>query len=218
MTSAHLTRAAVWLPSAIALGLAFAPAALALSVIDRTDLRVQFIPLDVIQIKPCPPRCSASTYARLQPSVVYKPLEPDEILFDGGTSLIWGTSAGSEWLLWSRKNGPLVTVWDKSMWTEEANIEHHLDEDAPKSPYSVSKEMKIQSFGPKRTRGAVAGSRRHNPPAKKKILELGEIPPELLTPIERGWLTNLLEQVSKSQYAVGAVTLALMALMARLVR
>lgn len=218
MTSARLRRAAVWLPSAIALGLAFAPAALSLSVIERADLRVQAIPLDVIQLNPCPPRCSANAYARLHPSVVYKPLEPDEIVFDGSTSLIWGTSAGSEWLLWGRSSGPVVTVWDESMWVEETQIEMRRDGGTQKSQYGVSKKIRIPNLRPKRARGAVAGARRGEKLADTKALELGEVRPELLTPIERGWLANLLEQLSKSQYAVGAVTLGLMALMARLVR
>ena len=222
MIGARLSRAASWLPpllSLLAAGLAYAPATMALSVIDHTHLDVRQIPLDVIQLDPCPPRCSASAYARLHPSVVYKPVEPDDIIFDGETSLIWGTSAGSEWLLWGGARGPFVTVWDESMWVED--IDTRVAAAPDKSKYRISQGMNIPDVRPKRTRGAAAGSRSSEQLQDGEAPQLGgldEVPPESLTPIDHGWLATVLGQLSKSQYAVGAVTLGLMALMARLLR
>ncbi|MEE3329600.1 MAG: hypothetical protein VX246_01920 [Myxococcota bacterium] len=200
-------------------------AAHALSIVEGEDLSAtRRLPAQIIELNSCPPRCAASTYAQLNPSKFYQPLEPDEIVFDGQTSLIWGNSAGSGWLIWGRATGPTITVWDSSMWIDEAEP---IGVDLPHvaaGQYKVSKELRIKA--PRSARTRRRGSTRStsavsNALANAQASDLGDAgvaPPDLLTPTEPSWFATVLERLSQSQYAVGAVTLSLVVLMARLVR
>ena len=200
-------------------------AAHALSIVEDGDLdATRRIPAHIIELNACPPRCVASTYARLNPSKLYQPLEPDDIVFDGQTSLIWGNSAGSGWLIWGQATGPTITVWDSSMWAEEGG---HISVDLPHvaaAPYKVSKELRIKAPRSGRTRRRGSAATRldvSNALANAEASDLGDrgvTPPDLLTPTEPNWFSDILERLSQSQYAVGAVTLSLVLLMARLVR
>ena len=192
-----------------------------LSLLDHATLEIATIPLQRIELDPCPPRCEARLYAMRNPSELYRPLQPDEIVFEGEAALIWGDAPGARWLIWSARDAPTVTVWDDSMWADEDDL---LVEEAPvadNSPYSVSKELQIQDPRPGRRsprRRQAGAATALAPDAEQQLARLDEAPPEILTPTERSWLANLLDRLSKSQYAVAGVTLALITLMARLAR
>ena len=200
-------------------------AANALSILEEGDPTASPpIPAQVIELNSCPPRCAAATYARRNPNKLYRPLEPDETVFDGRSSLIWGNSAGSGWLIWGQATGPSITVWDSSMWVDEAEAPAAELPHVSASPYSVSAELRIKAPRSARTRSGGSGAASLNVAsalAKAQASDLGDLdaaPPELFTPTEPSWFATVLERLSQSQYAVGAVTLGLLVLMARLVR
>lgn len=226
MSNARQHSAAAVLLSLLALGpvLVTPHDAGALSIVEGEGLGVARLPARIIELNLCPPRCAAETYARLNPSRLYRPLEPGDIIFDGQISLIWGNAAGSGWLIWGKAIGPTVTVWDSSMWIDAGqpsavNLPH-----VSASPYRVSKELRIKpppSARPRRSGSAASGRQVSRALANAQQSDLGDAgvaPPDLLTPTDPNWLSGVLERVSQSQYAVGAVTLSLLALMARLVR
>ena len=176
------------------------------------------LPFEQLELDPCPPRCSAVEYARLSPSELYKPIEPEEVIFDGEAALIWGDAAGSAWVIWGRRAGLEMTVWDDSMWVEEQLVGILLPIPGAQSPYGVSPENRLldrRSAGTARSRVRVAGVAPAPPPALARI---DDIPSDLLTPREKGAFAKLLERISKSRYAVGLITLLVVVLMARLAR
>jgi len=176
------------------------------------------VPESDITLSTCPPRCDAESYARAHPSVVYKPVQPEEIVFDEDVHVIWGDAAGANWTIWGRTGEPTITVWDDSMWVEDADIRIVDRAVGPTSPYSISRENRILA---PRSADAQEVRIRGRAPAEApppELARLDEMPSDLLTPTPRSRFAEILERVSRSRYAVGAVTLLVVVLMARLAR
>ncbi|MEZ4216588.1 MAG: hypothetical protein R3E88_08930 [Myxococcota bacterium] len=195
-----------------------ATAADALPILELPDAAPDPIATSDISLDTCPPRCAAVVYARANPSVVFRPVEPDEIVFEGDTELVWGDAEGERWTIWGRRSGPLVTVWDDSMWIEDDGIVVLDVPVRPKSLYSVSAENRILPPSGGEARGVRVRTEGLRAAAPTELSQLDDIPAELLTPAPRSAFAEVLERVSKSRYAVGAVTLLVVVLMARLAR